>query len=183
MADYSDLLKQIPVADIAKQVGVSPDVASEAINQILPTLVSGMSANAKTPEGAASLEKALTSHTGKKITSVSDVDTADGEKIVKNVFGSNKEAVEKAVASNTKSPNATQQIIAQILPIVAPIVIAWIASQFLGGASTSTTSTSKSNSSSTAGGIGGLLGGLLSNPETQSAIGGVLGGLLGGGKK
>lgn len=182
MADYSDLLKQIPIDQIAKQVGVDPSVAESAVNQILPSLVAGLDANAKTPAGAASLEKALTSHTGKTVTSVDKVDTADGAKIVNNVFGANKDEVVKAVAS--KTPNATQQIIAEILPIVAPIVIAWVANQFLGGAkTTSTPAASSSTSSSAEGGIGGLLSSVLGSAGGQQVIGSVLGSLLGGGKQ
>ena len=39
MSDLDDLIKSIPLADIAAQLGVSEDVASEAVNQTVPTLV------------------------------------------------------------------------------------------------------------------------------------------------
>ncbi|MEO7349872.1 MAG: DUF937 domain-containing protein, partial [Terrimesophilobacter sp.] len=72
---FDDLLKQIPVGDIAKQVGVDPDVANAAIAQILPTLVGGMAANAQSSKGAKSLTKALAAHDGK----------LDSRKEIKNI--------------------------------------------------------------------------------------------------
>ncbi|CAN5188114.1 DUF937 domain-containing protein [soil metagenome] len=181
MADLSDLMDSIPIGDIASKLGIDEGTAKAAVEQVLPTLVSGMHANASDAAGAASLEKALTKHSGAS-TSVSD-DTADGQKIVKNVFGSNTDDVVKAVSSSSSNSNVTQQIISQVLPIVAPIVLAWLATKFLGGSSSSGKSTKKTSTSSSSGGIGDILGGLLGNQGTQDAIGGLLGGLLGGGKK
>jgi len=181
MSDLDGLLELIPVGDIAKQFGISERVAEGAVKQILPTLVSGMAANAKDDAGAKSLEKALTKHTGalsgKK--TVSEIDTEDGEKIVSNVFGTKKNEVVKAVAS--KSGEADESLIAKILPIVAPIVLAWVASQFFN--KKEETSSSKSTEAASGGGIGDIIGGLVSSKEGQDMIGGLLGGLLGGGKK
>ena len=182
MPDLDGLLELIPVGDIAKQFGISESVAEGAVKQILPTLVSGMAANAKDDAGAKSLEKALTKHTGalsgKK--TVSEIDTEDGEKIVSNVFGTKKNEVVKAVAS--KSGEADESLIAKILPIVAPIVLAWVASQFF-NKKEETASSSKTTEAASGGGIGDIIGGLVSSKEGQDMIGGLLGGLLGGGKK
>ena len=179
MADYSDLLAQIPVADIAKSLGVSEDVADSAIRQVIPSLVGGMSANAQDPAGAASLEKALDRHQGSAVSSLADVDTTDGEKIVTNVFGQKKDDVVRAVASSDKT-SATADIIGKLLPIVAPIVMAWVANQFFGQKKASSSAAPASS-----GGIGDILGGLLggSSGGSGDVLGGLLGGLLGGGKK
>ena len=186
MPDYSELLAQIPVGDIATRFGVSETDARAAIESALPTLVGGLKANADDPAGAASLEKALGKHHGTSPTSLADVDEADGDKIVSNIFGTNKQAVEKTVADATPRAAVTQDLIAKVLPIIAPIALSWLASQFLGAGSTS--GSSKSGSSS--GGIGDLLGGLLgggSGSKTSNdplgGIGDLLGGLLGGGKR
>jgi len=182
MSDLDGLLELIPVGDIAKQFGISESVAEGAVKQILPTLVGGLAANAKDEKGAQSLEKALTKHTGalsgKK--TVSEIDTTDGEKIVSNVFGDKKNDVVKAVAS--KSGEADESLIAKILPIVAPIVLAWVASQFF-NKKEETASSSKTTEAASGGGIGDIIGGLVSSKEGQDMIGGLLGGLLGGGKK
>lgn len=179
---FDDLLKQIPIDDIAKQVGVDPSVAHTAIAQLLPTLVGGMAANVQDPKGAESLTKALSSHKGKLDASkkVSKADTADGEKIVSHVFGSKKDAVVKAVSGEK---GVGQDIIAKILPIVAPIVLAWLANQFFGGDKASTSTQSKKSSApdnSMAGGIGDLLGGLLGGSSGGGGGGDLLGGLIGG---
>ncbi|WP_309714115.1 DUF937 domain-containing protein [Pseudolysinimonas sp.] len=192
MADLSSLLKQIPVDDIAEQLGIDESVAEAAVQQIVPGLVAGLAANAEDPKGAASLEKALSHDRGavhKK--RVADIDTEDGKKIVKNVYGDKQDAVAtKLAASATKASGAsdvTGDIIKQILPIVAPIVLAWLAEQFLGGKKEEPAAKEEE---STSGGIGDLLGGLLgggsssgSSNSTGDLLGGILGGLLGGGKK
>lgn len=191
MADLSSLLEQIPVDDIARQLGIDESVADAAVRQIVPGLVAGLAANAEDSRGAASLEKALSHDRGavhKK--KVSEIDAEDGKKIVRNVYGDKQDAVAtKLAASATKASGAgdvTQDIIKQILPIVAPIVLAWLAEQFLGGKK----ETPAAKEKSTGGAIGDLLGGLLgggsssgSSNSTGDLLGGILGGLLGGGKK
>jgi hypothetical protein len=191
LADLSALLKQIPVDDIAKQLGIDENVAEAAVQQIVPGLVAGLAANAEDPAGAASLSKALSHDRGavhKK--KVSEIDTEDGKKIVKNVYGDKQDAVaSKLAATATKASSGgdvTQDIIKQILPIVAPIVLAWLAEQFLGSKKEEPAKEEESSS----GGLGDLLGGLLGGGSSSSGssgsgelIGSILGGLLGGGKK
>lgn len=189
MADLSSLLKQIPVADIAEQLGIDESVAEAAVQQIVPGLVAGLAANAEDPKGAASLTKALSHDRGGVKKKVAEIDVEDGKKIVRNVYGDKQDAVAtKLAASATKASAAgdvTQDIIKQILPIVAPIVLAWLAEQFLGGKKEEPAA--KEEESSTGGAIGDLLGGLLgggsSSGSTGDLLGGILGGLLGGGKK
>ena len=175
----SALLTLIPVADIARQLGVSESVARDAVEQAIPAIIGGMAANAKDPGGAASLENALSKHAAAPArAAVKDIDTADGEKIVNNVFGAKKSQVAAAVAEKSSAADVTKDLIAKVLPIIAPIVIAYIAKKFLGGkdekASTTTSTTAPS------GGIGDILGGLLggSGGGTGDVLGGLLGGLL-----
>ena len=184
MTDLSSVLEMVPVDDIAKKLGIPEDVASAAVKQVLPGLIGGLAANASTTEGSASLEKALTQHTGGS-NKVADIDTADGEKIVKNVFGSNTDKVAAKLADADPKPNVTMDIIKQVLPIVAPIVLSFIATQFLKPKADAAPAAAKPAAPAASGGVdlGGMLGGLLSDPNTQQMVGGLLGGLLGGGKK
>jgi hypothetical protein len=173
----------VPVDDIAKQLGIPEDVANAAVKQVLPGLIGGLAANASTSAGSASLEKALTKHTTtpKK---VADIDTTDGEKIVKNVFGANTDKVAAKLAENEPKPNVTMDIVKQVLPIVAPIVLSFIATQFLTPKAAAPAAKKAAPApASTGGDLGSMLGGLLSDPSTQQMVGGLLGGLLGGGKK
>ena len=179
MSDIDGLLALIPVNDIAKRLGIPEDVAQGAVSQVIPTLLGGMAANAKDDRGAASLERALAGHNGVfPNRSVSDTD--DGEKIVSHVFGPKRNDVVAAVAT-TGDSSVTQDIIAKILPIVAPIVLGWLASQFLGKKQAAPVEVAAAPASS--GGIGDLLGGLLGGSGGGDLIGTVLGGLLGGGRR
>lgn len=184
MSDLDALMKIIPTGDIAKQLGIPESVADAAVQQVLPGLVSGLAANAQSSQGKASLEKAVVHHKGKAIkstgkASLKDVDTKDGEKIVGHVFGGKTDQVAVALAGNSKAADVTGDIIKQVLPIVAPIVLSWLASQFLGGGAKAEAPAPKEEPASS-GGIGDVLGGLLSSKQGQDMLGGVLGGLLGG---
>ena len=178
MAELDGLIDMIPIGDIAKKLGINEKEAKSAVKAALPTIVAGLTANAGNAEGAAKLEKTLAKHTGKS-TKIDDIDEEDGKKIVNHVFGSKKEAVEEAAAAKS---DVTKDIIAKILPIVAPIVLAWLAQKFLGGDSAKTETKSEAEEESSSGGIGDILGGLASSKEGQEMLGGLLGGLLGGKK-
>ncbi|MGW0020618.1 DUF937 domain-containing protein [Rhodococcus sp. NPDC003382] len=201
MATLDDLLSQIPVAQIAERLGVDQQTAETAVRAALPTLVGGLDANAKDPAGAASLLSALDNHSGDLVeggVNVADVDTEDGSKIVANVFGENKDQV----ISTLGGVNGTggNELVAKLLPILAPIVLSFIAKQLTGGGQGATTATASAPSQ---GGLGDLLGGLLGSAAGGSGgagalgdvlgsvlggnagggLGGLLGGLLGGGKR
>jgi len=186
MTDLNAVLDMVPVGDIAKKLGIPEDVADAAVKQVLPGLVGGLAANASTSSGSAALEKALSNHTATP-KSVADIDTNDGAKIVKHVFGDNTDQVASKLADGHPAPNVTADIIKQVLPIVAPIVLSWLASQFLGGKTDSAPAAAPAAAPepepASSGGIGDLLGGLLSSPQGQQIAGDLLGGLLGAGKK
>jgi hypothetical protein len=179
MSEFDALLDLIPIGDIAKKIGIDENIAELAVKAAVPVIVGGLAANAKTSEGEKALEGALKKPSGKVPTNVGDIDTEDGDKIVSHVFGSKKKEVTAAVAD--KSGDATQEIIAQVLPIIAPIVMAWVASQFL-GKKEEATKAAPEESDSPLGGIGDMLGGFVGSKEGQDMIGGVLGGLFGGKK-
>ena len=181
MSDLDGLINLIPVGDIAKKLGIDENVAKTAIAVAVPAIVGGLAANAKDGKGAASLEKALDSHAGKS-TKLSDIDEEDGKKIVNNVFGSKKNEVVAAVAEKSGGVDMGA-IVAQILPIIAPIVLAFVAQQMSKGSAAPAKEAPAASGGSANGGIGDLLGGLLSSKEGQDVVGGLLGGLLGGGKK
>ncbi|MEO8262137.1 MAG: DUF937 domain-containing protein [Pseudolysinimonas sp.] len=188
MADLNALLDLIPVGDIATQLGIDEDVAEAAVKQVLPGLVGGLAANAKRDEKSAQMLSNTLKHHNKGIArSVKEVDVEDGQKIVKNVFGANTDAVATKLAGASTKSDVTGDIIKQVLPIVAPIVLSWLASQFLGGktdaAAPAAAPAEAPASSDSSGGIGDLLGGLLSSPQGQQIAGDLLGGLLGAGKK
>ena len=187
MSDLDGLLDLIPVGDIAKQLGIDEDVAEAAVKQVLPGLVGGLAANAKRDDKSAEmLTNTLKHHNTGTPKSVKDVDTEDGKKIVRNVFGDNEDKVVSKLAGASTKSDVTGDIIKQVLPIVAPIVLSWLANQFLSGKTDTTAAAPAAEpepAASSDNSIGDLLGGLLSSPQGQEIAGDLLGGLLGAGKK
>ena len=206
MTDIDDLFKQIPIGDIAKQLGVSTEEASKGVALALPALVSGLQANASDPKGAESLFVALQGKDTSLIDggiSLADVDTKDGKKIVKHIFG----AATPDVAAKLGGASALGSgMMKKLLPILAPIVLAFIVKQMTGSKKKTETSSSggiqdilgqvlggaMGGGGSSGGGIGDILGQVLggamsgggsSKASTGNAITDILGGLLGGGTK
>jgi hypothetical protein len=179
--DINNLLSQIPMDQLAQQLGVDEQTAEQATRQALPALLGGMQANAQDPAGAVSLADALGQHDDNLLeggVNVDQVDTADGDKIVGNVFGDNREQVVNQLGGLGGSGGGSN-LIAQLLPILAPIVMSYLAKQFSnrGGGPASATE-------GNTGGLGDLLGSLLGGQAGQpGGLGDLLGGLLGGGRR
>lgn len=183
MAGYDDIIADLPIGDIAAKLGVDEATARRAVDDALPALLAGMGANATDPAGAASLERAVVHHDPKLVeggVNLADVDEDDGRKIVKNVFGTNTDQVVTALDTKEGGGN----IIGRLLPILAPIVMAWLAKQF----TKQQEPAASGGSAGGGGGIGDILGGLLGGGGGAGGTGGsggglgdLLGGLLGGG--
>ncbi len=208
MSDLNSFLNSLPIDQLAQRVGASPEETRRALNDLLPSLLGGMQANAQTESGAASLSSALDQHVdGAK--SVDDVDPEDGAKIAQHVFGDEQDAVVAKVADHSGSDKT---LIQKLLPVVAPLVLAWLASRFTQkkeeeaqaqetptqetpaqDTQTQTTQSQKApqQESQSGGGIlgdllGDILGGGNKNGSSGGGIGdllGQLGGLFGGGRK
>ncbi|MFF0546157.1 DUF937 domain-containing protein [Nocardia thailandica] len=198
MTSFDDLLSQVPISQIADQLGVDQRTATDAVSAALPTLLGGLQANAARPEGAAALLGALGDHgglvEGEGGVDLNQVDTADGAKIVDNVFGDEKNQVISALGA-TGGGGGGNDLMAKLLPILAPIVLAYLAKQLTGSGGAAAPAPAPAPQSS-GGGLGDLLGGLLGGASNSGglggvigealaknaggALGGVLGGLLGG---
>lgn len=165
MVDLNSILKSLPIDDVAKQLGVSPEVAEQAVKEASSVLVAGLAKNASTPEGAESLQSALQKHAEfSGVNSVADVDTADGQKILNHILGGKTNDVAQALS---EEPATAGIDFSKLLPALAPILMGVLGS----------------SQKSSGGGIGDLLGGLLGggNSNGGGGIGDILGGLLGGG--
>lgn len=182
MSSLDDILGTLPIGDIAKKLGVDSATAEAAVKQALPALVGGLAANAE-DGGAASITKAVERHGSALVdggVSLDDVDTDDGEKIVNNVFGAKKPEVVAALGSAKPAAagGISPELIGKVLPILAPIVLSFLAKQFT--PKTTGEATESAPTASGGGGIGDLLGGLLGGGGSGSGGGGGLGDLLGG---
>ena len=182
MAGLDDILKALPIDQIASQLGVDPSEARRAVEEGGATILTGLKANAQTPEGAASLEKALGRHGGEISGGTVDlnaVDTADGQKILAHIFGGKEGEVARKLSDE---PQTAGIDFGKLLPILAPIILGLIANRQKSRAPTDTPA---------GGGLGDLIGGLLGGGAGGTGgaapggidIGGLLGGLLGGGRK
>lgn len=188
MSSLDSLLAQLPMNDIAAKLGVDAATAQSAVQAALPALLGGLGANAQDPAGAASIEKALSRHDGSLVEGGVDlaaVDPVDGEKIVSHVFGSNEQQVVSALGQST---GGGAGLMSKLLPILAPIVMSFLAGKFLGGRSGAPEQNTASAPASNDGGIGDLLGSVLGGggvgggASSGGGLGDLLGGLLGGGK-
>ncbi len=173
--DTNAILSQLPIDDIAKQFGVSTDVARQAAEEGSAALLGGLAKNAETPEGSDAIEKALQRHEGfsgaKKI---DDVDTVDGGKIVKHVFGDKETQVADELTKSEKTAGGID--FGKLLPILAPIVLGLIANATKGKSAGS-----DAPAGGQGGGLGDILGGILGGGGSgSSSSGGGLGDILGG---
>lgn len=169
MSEIDQILSQVPMDQLAAQLGVDPATAEQATRSALPALLGGLQANASDPAGASSLASALTQHADSSALggSLDAVDTGDGNKIVQNIFGGQTQDVVRALGSSSAVPGDSG-LVQKLLPILAPIVLAYLGKKLQGS-----------------GGLGGMLGGATGNadPQTQAAPGGlgdILGQVLGG---
>ena len=159
--DINDILKNVPIDDIAEKFGVSKDAATEAVKEGGAVLLGGLSKQAETDEGSSAIEQALAKHEGfAGASKVDDIDQADGEKIVNHVLGNEKQNVASTLAKSEKSGGID---FAKLLPMLAPIVMGLIAN----------------NKKSSGGGLGDVIGGLLGGGNEGGGLGDVLGGLGG----
>lgn len=173
-----EILGQLPIDQLAAQLGVSPSSVGQAAAAVIPSLIGGLQHNADTGSEQA-IAGALSQHSSSSLfgdsgaVDLNAVDTEDGAKIVQHIFGDQSPQLAAALGQRT---GASQSLIQQLLPILAPIVLAYLAKKLTGG------------SSQSAGGAGGnilgdilgsVLGGGGSSVPTQQSGGGVLGSILG----
>ncbi len=172
-----DILRQVPIDDIAEKLGVSRDEAKVAVEQGGAVLLGGLAQNAKTDEGSAAIQNALKKHEGSAgAAKVDDIDQADGGKIVAHILGSKEKEVTKELTESKATPGID---FGKLLPILAPIVMGLIANASKDKAAKADAGAESS------GGIGDLIGGILGGGDKGGSAGGgigdVIGGLLGGG--
>ena len=190
-----DILSRIPLADLAARLGVDEGTAEEATRQALPALLGGIQANTADPGGAASFASAVRQHDNDLVeggVNLDDVDENDGSQIVRHVFGDQRGQVVQQLGT-TGGASTTSDLMGKLLPILAPIVMAYLAKRLGGGAAAGGQS---------GGGLGDLLGSVLGGMSGQQGgqrqggqqqgglgdvlggpLGDLLGGLLGGGRR
>lgn len=170
--DLSELLNssigQSVVRSVAGQLGVNENQASNAVHIAIPAILAGMTRNAQSPDGAASLNNALESkHDGSLLDNLSGILQgqtqelqSDGDGILGHVFGNKRPAIEQGIAQKS---GLSMDKIGPLLAILAPIVMAYLGKE-------------KRQTNTGSGGLGDLLGGLLGggNQQQSRSGGGVM---------
>ena len=173
MFSLQDLLGQAQgneaVDQISQQVGAEPSMVNSAIQAALPSILGSLANNASTPQGAQSLDTALSNdHDGSLLDNlgalgglVLDQSTptprsADAGGILGHILGTNQGPVAQEASQKSGLPMGQ---VAQILMMLAPIVMAYLGRQ-------------KQQQNVGAGGLGDLLGGLLGGGQASGAAAG-----------
>jgi hypothetical protein len=156
---------------------------NSAIHTLVPLLVGGLQQNAQDPGNASSIENAASTHAASGLldggVSVDQVDENDGSKAVAKIFGGNDTG---QVAAALSGGGAGQNdLIQKLLPILAPIVLAYIGKQLTKGNSGGDAASAEPQQSS--GGLGDVLGGILGGGGGNNPLGSILGSVLGGGSQ
>ena len=173
MSEIEEILSQVPMDQVAAVLGVDQSEAEEVTRTAIPALLGGMQANAADPDGAASLTNAVAQHDTTALgADLDQIDTQDGERIVQNVFGEQTPDVMARLGGAT--PGEGSSLIQKLLPIIAPIVMAYLAKKLQGATGGGTAATDDPM-----GGLGGMLGG--AGGASSGGLGDVLGSVLGGG--
>jgi hypothetical protein len=181
MSEIDEILSQVPMDQVAAALGVDRNEAEQATRTAIPALLGGMQANAADPAGAASLTTAVQQHDTTALgADLDQIDTQDGQQIVQNVFGEQTNDVMAQLGGVT--PGEGSSLIQKLLPIIAPIVMAYLAKKLQGAGAGSGTAAATEDPMGGMGGLGGMLGGAGgAGGAGAGGLGDVLGSVLGAG--
>lgn len=185
MAGLDDLINQIPVADIASKLGADQGEVSQAIATLVPTLLGSLHENVQADDiDSSKLESAVVSEGESGLldggVNVDQLDENQGNQLIASLFGGNDTNQVASALSGAGAPGG--DLIQRLLPILAPIVLAYVGKQF-----------AQNNAGAAAGGSGGLgdlLGSILGGAAggaggggNNNPLGSILGSVLGGGNQ
>jgi hypothetical protein len=201
MAGLDDLFNQIPVADIAAKLGADQGEVSQAIQTLVPTLLGTLQENVQADDiDSTHLESAVVAEGQSDLltggVNVDQIDQGQGNQLIASLVGGNDT---NQVASALSGAGAGGgDLIKRLLPMLAPIVLAYVGKQF-----SQKNAGAGAQAQASGGGMGDILGSILGgagggggaagNPlgsilgsvlggNQGGAIGNILGGLLRGGK-
>jgi hypothetical protein len=192
MAGLDDLFAQIPTREIAAKLGADEADVNSAIQTLVPVLVGGLHENAQNPDQASEIESAVSKHAARGLldtgVSVDQVDESDGQKAIAKIFGGNDTSQVAAALSGAGAGNS--ELFQKLLPILAPIVLAYIGKQ-MGEKKTPTPAQEQASGGALSDVLGSILSGASGGGGNKSLgsilgsalgskAGDILGGLLGG---
>ena len=189
MAGLDDLFAEIPVQDIANKIGADEGEVNTAIRTLVPALVGGLAENVHADSiDSSKLESDVAQQGASNLldggVNVDQVDAQQGDQFVARIFGGNdSNAVASALAGGG---GGNSDLLKNLLPILAPIVLAYIGKQLTKG---NAPAEAQAQSAPSGGGLGDILGSILGgaggggggNNPLGSILGSVLSGNKGGG--
>jgi len=191
MAGLDELFAQIPVADIASKIGADQGEVNTAIRTLVPALVGGLAENVQSNEiDSSKLESAVAEQGQSDLldggVNVDQVDTKQGDNLVATLFGGNdSNAVASALAGTGAGGSG---LIQKLLPILAPIVLAYIGKQLANRGGGGGAPAQPQAQSAGGGGLGDILGSILGGAAGgggggggNNPLGSILGSVMGGG--
>jgi len=171
MSATDEILAGIDPQQLAAALGTDEATAMSAAAAAIPTLIGSLQANAASAEGSEGLLTALGQHADSGLfgdtVDLNAVDTADGQKILAHALADDPQRLQAVSGLGGN-------LLSKLLPLLAPIVMSYLARKLgMGGSTTSQA------------GSGDLLGGLLGGAggsATGGGLGDILGQILGGGQ-
>lgn len=174
----SSLLQQLQgsgIQQIASQLGVEPNQAQSAVSTAVPLLLGALGRNTQQPEGAQALLGALQrDHAGAaggfdlggllgSVLGAGTTPQTDGAGILGHIFGGSAPQAASGLGQATGLDSGKS---GQLLQILAPIVLSFLAQRFLGGGNAD------------AGQLGQALGQEHQQARADSSVSGLLGQVL-----
>jgi hypothetical protein len=188
MAGLDDLFNQIPMADIAKKLGADPGEVTQAIKTLVPTLLGTLHENVQADDiDSTHLEKAVVVEGKSDLldggVNVDQLDENQGNQMIASLFGGNDTNRVASALSGAGAPGG--DLIKRLLPMLAPIVLAYVGKQF--SQRQSGAGAGAQAQAAPGGGMGDLLGSILGGagggaPAGNNPMGSILGSVLGGGQ-
>ena len=169
--NLSDILTQAGgIESMANQLGVSPAVAAQGAEALLPAILGGFKTQAQSAGGVEGLGGLLGQLGGggllDAVLGSQPTPVSQGNDVLGQIFGS--KDVSRTVADHAAGQTGLDSgLLKQMLPILAMMVAGYMAKQ--GG-----------QQSGGGGGLGDLIGGALGGGGSSGGLGGMLGSVLGG---
>lgn len=191
MAGLDDLFNQIPVADIANKLGADQSEVTQAIQTLVPTLLGTLQENVQADDiDSTQLEKAVVVEGQSDLleggVNVDQLDESQGNQMVASLFGGNDTNQVASALAGAGAPGG--DLIKRLLPMLAPIVLAYVGRQFSQRAQGAGAGAGAQAQAAPGGGIGDVLGSILGGGAGGGAaagnnpLGSILGSVLGGGQ-
>ncbi len=169
--NLTDILAQAGgIESMASQLGISPTVAKQGAEALLPAILGGFKTQAQSAGGVEGLGGLLGQLGGggllDAVLGSQPTPVSQGNDVLGQIFGS--KDVSRTVADHAAGQTGLDSgLLKQMLPILAMMVAGYMAKQ--GG-----------QQSGGGGGLGDLIGGALGGGGSSGGLGGMLGSVLGG---